>query len=231
MLFKIFTTFALLFLITITVLTPMTLAQGISLKDFNPFGSGGISCLYYFKTGNTNTKCTEETGLLNRIEGLLLNLSPALAVVGIMLGGYNMMQEGYEAKGKGIKLVQGSIVGLLIVVSARFVRDLSFTVLNGTFNASGATASTINNAGVQAILKILRTVAYDILVPIGTPVAVGFVIWGGYQLITAGGDAKKVATGIQAIRNAIIGFLVIVFAAAIISISQNIFGGLLGTIK
>lgn len=226
----IFTTLAISFLLLSTIIAPLSLAQGISIQDFNPFKGGGIACLYYFQTNNTNAKCNQETGLLNRIEALLFNLAPAFAVIGIMLGGYNMMQDGYEAKGKGLKYIQGSIIGLLIVYSAFFIRNLVYQVLNGTFNTNGATATTINNVGVQAILKLLRTIAYDILVPIGTPIAVGFVIWGGYLLITAAGDPKKVSQGISAIRNAIVGFLVIVFAAAIISISQNIFAGLLGSI-
>ena len=221
--------FAIFFIFAVTVLVPVSQAQ--TLKDFNPFAGGGINCLYFFPSNNVQQGCTKDTAILNRVEGLMYNLAPAFAVIGVMLGGYNMMQDGYESKGKGLKYIQGSIIGLMVVYSAFFIRDLVYTVLNGTFNSTGATANSINNAGVQSVIKLLRTVAYDILVPIGTPIAVGFVIWGGYLLITAAGDPKRVSKGIDTIRNAVLGFLVIVFAAAIISISQNIFGGLLGTIK
>jgi hypothetical protein len=216
-----------------TLVMPQVQAQ-TTLADFNPFGSGGIKCIYFTtgtKAQDLPAGCTKDTGLLNRVESLLYLLAPAFAVIGIMFGGYKMMQDGYDAKGDGIKIIKGSIVGLLIVMSAFFIRDLVYTVLNGTFNQQGGQANTINNAGVQAILKLLRTVAYDFLVPIGTPIAVTFVILGGYQLITAGGNAKQIDRGISTIRNAILGFIVIVFAAAIISISQNLFAGLLGTIK
>lgn len=223
-------TFAI-FGILISVATPMVMAQ-VTLNSFNPFGAGGIKCLYFYQGGANNPSgCTKDTGLLNRVESLLLSLAPAFAVLGVMYGGYNMMQDGIDVKGKGIKIVQGSIVGLMVIYAAVFIRDLTYTVINGTFNSAGGNANTINNTGVQAILRILRTVAYDILIPVGTPVAVGFVIVGGYMVITAAGDPKKVGTGLNTIRNAIVGFLFIVFSAALVSISQNIFGGFLGTIK
>jgi Type IV secretion system pilin len=218
-------------------------AAGATLDDFNPFNSGGINCLYYFSQTtaldkgsvadptigkDTKRKCSKETGLLNRVESLMFILAPSFAVLGIMLGGYKMMQDGYDSKGEGMKTIRGSIIGLVIVLSAFFVRNLVYTFFNDTFTEKDLT---INNQVVQVIVKLLRQVAYDFLIPIGSPIAVGFVIWGGYLLVTAGGDTKKIDAGTKTIRNAIIGFLVIVFAAALVSISQNLLASFYGTLK
>jgi Type IV secretion system pilin len=219
-----------------------------TLDTFNPFGSGGIKCLYAYtgksKTGtvvdgnigsSTNKddpdkqKCTTEQGLLNRVESLLYILAPSFAVIGIMLGGYKMMQDGYDSKGEGMKTIRGAILGLVIVLTAFFVRNLIYTVFNDTF--TDPEGVTIANNSAKVIIEVIKAICYQFLIPIGSPIAVGFVIWGGYQLITAGGDAKKIDAGTKTVRNAIIGFLVIIFAAALVSISQNLLSGFFGTVQ
>jgi Type IV secretion system pilin len=222
-----------------------TPTKGATLNSFNPFSGDkdGIKCLYYFsgstdpknnisnptiKNGNATGTCTKETGLLNRVESLMFIIAPSFAVLGIMLGGYKMMQDGYDAKGEGMKTIRGSILGMVIILSAFFVRNVVYSFFNSTFTGGELT---IASPIVNDIIKILRDICYNVLVPIGSPIAVGFVIWGGYQLITAGGDTKKIDAGTKTIRNAIIGFLVIIFAAAIVSISQNLLAGFYGTLK
>ena len=213
--------------------------KGATLNDFNPFGGkdgkGGINCLYSFSgtkkgadPGIAGRECSAETGLLNRIEQLMYIIAPSFAVLGIMLGGYKMMQDGYDAKGEGMKTIRGSIIGLIIVLSAFFVRNFIYTFFNSTFKDDNSLS--IDNEAVKNIVGFLNTIAYQFLVPIGSPIAVGFVIWGGYLLITAGGNQKQINDGTKTIKNAIIGFLIIVFAAAIISIAQNLLGSFYGTV-
>jgi Type IV secretion system pilin len=219
----------LLLALSLTFLTIAVSAQSaITLNDFNPLKGGGITCLYSTININAPTaagvNCKPENGLLNRIETLLYILAPAFAVIGVMVGGYRIMQDGYEAKGEGMKTIKGSILGFIIVLSAFFIRDLVFKVVNGVL----VTPSTdYTNAGVKAIIDILNTIAYQILVPIGSPIAVGYIIWGGYKLITAGGDPKQVSSAFATIKNAIIGFLVIIFAVVLVSVSQRLAGAFL----
>jgi Type IV secretion system pilin len=217
-----------------------------TLDTFNPFDGGGIKCLYAYTNSSKNVvdgnigsstdkndknkqSCTTEQGLLNRVESLLYILAPSFAVIGIMLGGYKMMQDGYDSKGEGMKTIRGAILGLVIVLTAFFVRNLIYTVFNDTFtNPDGVT---IANNSAKVIIDVIKAICYQFLIPIGSPIAVGFVIWGGYQLITAGGDAKKIDAGTKTVRNAIIGFLVIIFAAALVSIAQNLLAGFFGTVQ
>ncbi len=223
----------LLLAFSLAFITFLSSAQGtgITLNDFNPLKGGGITCLY--STSNISaptaaaTACRPENGLLNRVETLLYLLAPAFAVIGTMIGGYRIMQDGYDSKGSGIKTIKGSILGFVIVLSAFFIRDLVFRVVNGVLVTPSADYS---NAGVKAIIDLLNTIAYQILVPIGSPIAVGFIIFGGYQLITAGGDPNQVKKGFATIQNAIIGFLVIIFAVVLVSIAQRLAGAFLRTI-
>jgi hypothetical protein len=212
-----------------TFLTFAVSAQGtITLNDFNPLKGGGINCLYSTDRINAptavGTNCKPENGLLNRVETILYLLAPAFAVIGTMFGGYKIMQDGYEAKGEGMKAIKGSILGFVIVLSAFFIRDLVFNVINGVLVTPN---TNYTNAGVKVIIDLLNTIAYQILVPIGSPIAVGYVIWGGYKLITAGGDPKQVSSAFATIKNAIIGFLVIIFAVVLVSISQRLAGAFL----
>jgi Type IV secretion system pilin len=207
--------------------------EGLTLNSFNPLGKGGIRCIYAYKSAgkpitlSDGTVCTETNSLLNRVEQLLYILAPSFAVIGIMLGGYQVMQDGYEAKGEGMKKIKGSVVGLIIVLTAFFVRNIVYTFFNGTFNE---TSITIENKTVDVVIKLIKDICYNILIPIGSPIAVGYVIWGGYLLITAGGVPKKVDQGTKTIKYAIVGFLVIIFAAAIISIAQNLLAGFFKTV-
>jgi hypothetical protein len=207
--------------------------KGLNLNSFNPLGNGGIRCIYAYKSAGKpieladKTVCTETNSLLNRVEQLLYILAPSFAVIGIMLGGYQIMQDGYESKGEGIKKIKGSIVGLVIVLTAFFVRNIVYTFFNATFNDSKIS---IDNKTVDVVVNLIKDICYNILIPIGSPIAVGYVIWGGYLLITAGGDPKKVDQGTKTIKYAIVGFLVIIFAAAIISIAQNLLAGFFKTV-
>jgi len=52
----------------------------------------------------------------------------------------------------------------------------------------------------------------DFFVPFAALIAVGIIVYGGYQLILAAGDPEKIDLGTKAITNGVIGLL-IVFAA------------------
>jgi Type IV secretion system pilin len=205
--------------------------EALTFKSLNPFGAGqGIKCLYAAPASNTNPPdCTEATGILNRVEGFLLYLAPAFAVIGIMIGGYKYMQEGFQAKASGAKYIEGSIAGLIIVYSAYFVRFLVYRIFigesnNGIFgtNSNGVATQFSNNSGINVIISFLSYIAQNILLPLGVPVAITFLMFGGYQLITAGGNPSKVGKGLKTIQNSLIGLVLVLFAVGIISLVSRI---------
>jgi Type IV secretion system pilin len=240
--------FLLLFVISAPLfLTTSSLAQNnnVTISNFNPFGNAGIKCLYYFQDINTAniagnqanpTGCVRETALLNRLEIFLFSLSPILAVISLMIGGYKYMQDGFTEKSQGIKYIQGAIVGMIVVISAYVVRNVVFTIFvgengNGVFGGSAA-GNTINTNGGYIFLKnlLLGQIIQGLLIPIAIPIAVFYLIWSGYKLITAGGSPKAIGEAMKGIQNAIIGLIIIVLAIAIISIVQRLSGSFLNSV-
>lgn len=55
-------------------------------------------------------------------------------------------------------------------------------------------------------------------------IAVLFALWGGFQILTAGGDEEKVKKGKTTLIQAVIGLIVIFLASQIINWVINIFG-------
>lgn len=50
------------------------------------------------------------------------------------------------------------------------------------------------------------------------------LIWGGFELLTSGGDPKKVESGKGKITHAIVGFVIIFVAYWLVQILETIFG-------
>jgi Type IV secretion system pilin len=202
--------------------------QAQTLKDLNPLGQSGIKCLYYQEgaSASINQDCgSKDQGLLNKVEELLFLVAPALAVISLMIGGYKYMQEGYTEKASGLKYIQGAVVGLAVVYSSYFVRNLVFQIVVGTVgtsNTAGVTAINGNNAGVSIIITILNILVYNLLIPVAVPVAVFFLILGGYKLLTAGGNPGAIGKALKTIQNALIGLGIILFSIGIISLAQNL---------
>lgn len=55
-------------------------------------------------------------------------------------------------------------------------------------------------------------------------VAVGFVIWGGFKYMLASGDSGKISSAKQTIQNALIGLLIALSAAAIVTFIGGSYG-------
>ncbi len=64
------------------------------------------------------------------------------------------------------------------------------------------------------VFKIVMNVLYDLEVIIGL-LATGFIIYGGYQIMVATGDAGKMAKGKKTVTRAVIGVVIAVLAQAI----------------
>ena len=92
---------------------------------------------------------------------------------------------------------------------------------------------TIDNPteGKEALTKYVWTIVLNVAtmaLQIVGYLAVGFVIWGGYQYILAKGDPGKVAQGRKTILNAIIGLSICMSASIITSAVSDIVSGASG---
>jgi Type IV secretion system pilin len=82
------------------------------------------------------------------------------------------------------------------------------------------------NAVSNLILKFASFLIY-----IASAVSVLFIVWGGYQFISDGGDEKRSATGKKILVNAIIGLAVCILSLTIVSfIGGTLEGNLVGSI-
>lgn len=75
----------------------------------------------------------------------------------------------------------------------------------------------------QAAVAIGLNILGAILVLAGY-VAVGYVIWGGFNYMTAAGDSGKISSAKTMIQNALIGLLIALSAVAIVTFIGGVYG-------
>ena len=78
------------------------------------------------------------------------------------------------------------------------------------------------------VWTIIMNVVYDLFAIIGV-IAVGFVIYGGYAFLTAGGDPGKIAKAKKVLTSAIVGILVALSATMIVDTITSFIGNDPGT--
>ena len=71
--------------------------------------------------------------------------------------------------------------------------------------------------------QCVATKIMDALFDISIPIVAIMVLVGGFQILTAGGDAEKFGTGKKTILYAAIGFVAIFMARGVVGIIQSIF--------
>ncbi len=64
----------------------------------------------------------------------------------------------------------------------------------------------------------------DLLITIAVPIVAIMVLYGGFQIITAGGNPEKFKNGRNTILYAAIGFVAVLAAKGVVSLIQAIFG-------
>jgi hypothetical protein len=93
---------------------------------------------------------------------------------------------------------------------------------------SGATCEQEINGITSTVMPIATfiwiialNVLYDLFLAIGY-LAIGFIIYGGYQFVMGQGDPSKIARGKKTVTNAIVGLAIAVFATVISNTIVNI---------
>jgi len=116
--------------------------------------------------------------------------------------------------------------GLLFVLSWPLIGKAAFGsggVRGGLVDVSqpfsGVSPSNINNAGD------LITFIIEILLYIAGGIAVVFVIIGGYQYLTSGGNEEQAEKGRKTVTNAIIGVVIVVLSWVVINVITNTIRG------
>ncbi len=114
-----------------------------------------------------------------------------------------------------IKKLIGVAAGLFGFVSA-----VTFAQQN-----SGGTPVTLTNPlGTTDATVVLNNINVFLLA-IAAPIAGIMVVWGGFQMMTAGGNPEKFSTGRKTLLDAAIGFVVVIFASSVVPLLKSIFTG------
>ena len=88
---------------------------------------------------------------------------------------------------------------------------------------SGGGSVVINPpTSMTTIPQLVTSITNYIAFVISPPLIVLLIIFGAFQMLTAGGEPEKFANGRRTILYAIIGYVVIVVAAALVGLIQSI---------
>jgi Type IV secretion system pilin len=171
--------------------------------------------------------------LLAQIVDFLINISTFVAVVVIVIGGYTYFTEGFSGEGKSTKarnLVSGGVLGLIVMLFARPVASLIRDTLKVTYTAKNAISQYSPDGNpisgfdsriqyVEApFTAVIKAILSDFLIPLSSVATVLFLVFGGWYMLTSSGDQKKYETGLSFVRNAVIGFIVVLLATTIVQL-------------
>jgi hypothetical protein len=88
--------------------------------------------------------------------------------------------------------------------------------LNSISDASAAKTCVPQITGINDIWLIVAAVI-EILLRVGVLVAIGIIIYAGFQYVTSQGEPDKTTQARKTIINAVIGLVITIFAAAIVN--------------
>jgi hypothetical protein len=95
----------------------------------------------------------------------------------------------------------------------------------GTTGGAGSGSVTFTNPlQTESISGLISTVTNYFVFDIAPLIVVAMVLFGAFQILTAGGDSEKAKTGRKTILYAILGYAVILIAAGIVAVIQNFLG-------
>lgn len=129
------------------------------------------------------------------------------------------------------KLFQWIAVPLLIITSlfavlspvAVYSQDVDVCETFG--NCLTGTEDLADDSAGDIAINLILGISY-FLIFIGVAVAVLYIVLGGYNLVTSGGDDSKAKSGRQMVTNAVIGLVLIIVSVTIVQLVANTVFGL-----
>jgi type IV secretory pathway VirB2 component (pilin) len=178
-------------------------AQAATIRDLDILG---VDCPFRGAIAKDGSKCAAGNNLLDRIvDGFLIPLAVPLALIVIMWGGYQYFIGGFDGKSNGIKAIQSAVIGLIVVLMARFLVNSIFggDGVEPILGADGA----INPNGIIKFMDSIRIA----LVSLSGAFAAIVLVWGGYKYFFSSLDWEKEGGG-KALRNGLVGLIIIFLA-------------------
>lgn len=161
---------------------------------------------------------------ITSFRNILISLSTGIAVIVIIIGGYKYFLSGAGfGKEDGRKSIQNGIIGLATI----FLASGIINVLEATLNVAGTIDKPIgfNEAPIISFITVLVS---GIMLPVSTGVAVFFFVLAGFKFVSSGGESKKIEEASKALKNAIIGLVVVLLSGTLTAFIRFILGAGIG---
>ncbi len=144
--------------------------------------------------------------LLDTLSTNLTLLAGFAAVLVIVWGGYQYFLSTVPGqKANGLETIQNGILGLIAVI-------LASPIVNLVKNIIGDQQSSTLNINRQPLIDFILKILKDFLIPISSVITVVLFVVGGYYYLTSGGDDSKAKTGLDVIKRAVIGLIIVLTA-------------------
>lgn len=113
-------------------------------------------------------------------------------------------------------------ISSLVALGSSLIPTLFVRAVNITNPAPGFLSSPEGDGSFGALLGKLIN---GILLPLAGIIAMLFIIIGGYQYMTSGGDEEAAARGKRNLQNAVIGLVIIILSYVIVTVVINALSG------
>lgn len=106
--------------------------------------------------------------------------------------------------------------------SSSFNSGLNFNSSGNGSGSFGPVGELPNPLGISTLGELVDKVSNALLI-VAVPVVTAMIMWGAFKIVTAGSDPKQVGEGGKIIRNAAIGFVLLLLASGITQVIQSLF--------
>ena len=168
-------------------------------------------CIY---PGFPDTSCNRDNSILLTVWEYLIRFVALIGGFTFIYAGYLTMMDKYEEAKKIMSgIVQGVFATLLINAAINLIVESAFPKIGTSGCPSGQEVSSnifgeyCINLDINPVIKFAIVVINNLLLPASAIIAVLFFLAGLYNLLISGGNAAKVETGWQYMKNSILGLV------------------------
>jgi len=168
-------------------------------------------CIY---PGFPDSSCNRDNSILLTVWEYLIRFAALIGGFTFIYAGYlTMMNEHYQAEKIMSGIVQGVFATLLINAAINLIVESAFPKIGTSGCPSGQEVSSnifgeyCINLDINPVIKFAIVVINNLLLPASAIIAVLFFLAGLYNLLISGGNATKVETGWQYMKNSILGLV------------------------
>jgi len=163
-------------------------------------------CFFPNQTLSDGTVCESDKALSVRIFRFILNVAPAVAFTVALFASF-LLLIGKEKEGRS--WLGRAIIGLVAI--------FAITTIVGLIEQS------IQQKNVDPITDFVKLAVNNFIIPLASIVSLIYFIIGSYKVMFSGADEGQVKEGWKYMRNAIIGFVIVLLSFSLAQVIINLF--------